>query len=249
MNNNKIVGENPKAHKMYNFVPLNSRAQHKKFNKVFCIGLNKTGTTSIHYAFQKLGLRSFHGGTYDSRIDAFSDGRYYRNFKELDEMAPNSKFILNTRDLRAWVTSRVKHCLAGHSIPDFSEDTVCDEARIRKWIEKREQHHQDVIDYFKDRPKDLLIFDLCAGDGYKVLCKFLELPKLASPFPKENVRVKVVKASNKKQQIAKRKINRKQITTSNVLPKEYQLMIDKVLNGKLENEESADQFIRTYELF
>lgn len=32
----------------------------RSFNKIFCIGLNKTGTASLHEALKQLGLRSLH---------------------------------------------------------------------------------------------------------------------------------------------------------------------------------------------
>jgi len=32
----------------------------KNFNKLFCIGLNKAGTTSLYYAFGKLGFKALH---------------------------------------------------------------------------------------------------------------------------------------------------------------------------------------------
>lgn len=201
-----IEGVKPKQRKMWNSIPLNKRAVKKKFNKVFCIGLNKTGTTSIHFAFQKLGLRSFHGGTFDSRIDAFSDGRYYRHFKELDHLAPNSKFILNTRDLRGWVESRIKHCLNNHTNPGW-EGTRVDEDIIRGWIKEREMHHAQIYDYFADRPDDLLDFDVCGGDGYNKLSKFLDLPCVGTPFPREN--------SSKME-----------------LPLKYKNMVERVLNSE-----------------
>jgi len=157
----KVVGQKPKQKKMYNYVAFNSRAAKKKWNKLFCIGLNKTGTTSLHFAFQKLGLRSFHGGTFDSRIDAFSDGRYYKNFKEYDCDNPNSKFILNTRNLRDWIISRIKHCQQGHYLPDWEDDNQCDSDRIREWVEQRWNLYREIYDYFHNRPNDLLIFDVC----------------------------------------------------------------------------------------
>lgn len=36
--------------------------KYKKFNKIFCIAMNKTGTSSLHSAFLKLGLKSLHHG-------------------------------------------------------------------------------------------------------------------------------------------------------------------------------------------
>ena len=36
--------------------------QSRQFNKIFCIGMNKTGTSSIHAAFLELDLKSLHHG-------------------------------------------------------------------------------------------------------------------------------------------------------------------------------------------
>ena len=103
--------------------------------KVFCIGLNKTGTSSLHEAFKILGLKSIHfvdGKNINIKeiildnylkgndilkgleeYDAFSDwdkAPYTVDiYKEFDKQYPNSKFILNTRDLNCWLDSREKH--------------------------------------------------------------------------------------------------------------------------------------------
>ncbi len=185
-------GQKPKRKEMYNFQRMNDRAKNKKWNKVFCIGLNKTGTTSLHFAFQKLGLCSFHGGSFDSRIDAFSDGRYFEQFIELDKLCPNSKFILNTRDLRDWIMSRIKHCQRGHYTPGWETDSRCDANRIREWVQERWNLHQRIYQYFYNERlngiHNLLVFDVCAGDGYQKMCPFLGLSRIAEKFPKANTR-------------------------------------------------------------
>ncbi len=76
------------------------------FSKVFCIGFNKTGTSSMHRLFTELGLRSFHG--YYSHIpvtdplyrefDCFSDGDQH-DYALLDRTFPGSRFIITTRRL------------------------------------------------------------------------------------------------------------------------------------------------------
>jgi hypothetical protein len=106
-----------------------NRIYKKNFNKVFCIGLHKTGTTSLKHFFSVIGLKS-HSGAYWSRKPipnkiigsntAFSDGGGHVWFEELEfggnhevrllnENYPNSKFILNTRSLRDWVVSKMMH--------------------------------------------------------------------------------------------------------------------------------------------
>jgi hypothetical protein len=105
--------------------------------KIFCIGLNKTGTTSLHDAFKILGLKSAHykddkGNNIKDVIqnnylegnnilkeleeyDVFSGWDKAPHsidiFKEFDKQYPNSKFILNTRDINSWLDSREKHVL------------------------------------------------------------------------------------------------------------------------------------------
>lgn len=191
-----VEGVRPKHKKMYNFRPFNERASKRTWNKVFCIGLNKTGTTSLHFAFQKLGLRSFHGDTYDTRIDAFSDGRYYSQFIHLYSIAPNSLFILNTRNLKDWIISRIKHCQQGHYIPGWENDNVCDANRIEEWVNERWRLYNDIDLFFKDKADKLLLFDVCAGDDYQKLCPFLGLSRIAEKFPKENKRGTVANLTN-----------------------------------------------------
>ena len=98
-------------------------------NKVFVIGFNKTGTTSMTEALTKLGFKFcpeyvvYNGSLnyfqdqiskkYDSlfklvdKYDAFEDRPWNHTdfYKELDKYAPNSKFILTIRDVNNWLSS------------------------------------------------------------------------------------------------------------------------------------------------
>lgn len=92
---------------------------HQRFEgKIFCIGFNKTGTTSIKQAFIDLGfrvgdqrtaelmIRSYSQGDYGPLIDycrgaqVFQDIPFSRPdvYKVLDAAFPGSKFILTVRD-------------------------------------------------------------------------------------------------------------------------------------------------------
>ncbi len=98
--------------------------------KVFGIGLNKTGTSSLHQALEVLGYRSLHWGgeqTHDAVLRAIDEGEpllsyvdpepdaicdvftvtYY--FFLADAEYPGSKFILTLRDLDEWLDSRRRH--------------------------------------------------------------------------------------------------------------------------------------------
>ena len=47
-------------------------------------------------------------------------------------------------------------------------------------------HNRSVLDHFKDRPRDLCVMDITAGDGWEKLCGFLDVPVPAAAFPHRN---------------------------------------------------------------
>lgn len=119
--------------------------------KVFCVGLSKTGTRSLHDALQTLGLRSVHWGGPElqtavqrgpeinaaveralaegrpllddlEEADAYSDIlALSRHFDVLDRQYPGSRFILTVRDLDEWLASRKRHVEANQAMRDRGE--------------------------------------------------------------------------------------------------------------------------------
>jgi hypothetical protein len=167
-------------------------------NKIFAIGFNKTGTTSLHLFFQSLGLRSYHGVEWRScdnlellsSYDCFSDG-IPKDLQKLDNMFPNSKYILQVRDLDCWIFSRLAHIernkLSGKFIKGNPEwDNT--EFAIKSWIKRRNDHHKYVLSYFKNRPLDLLVINYIR-DKYAVskLVHFMGISKKIVNKPKANV--------------------------------------------------------------
>ncbi len=175
--------------------------------KVFCIGLNKTGTISLHEALETLGFTSLHWGGMDSRraveraiaedkpllhylpeADAYSDiQRLSVNFERLDHEYPDSKFILSTRDLDGWLDSRRRHVERNveHKALGNYDGTFL-EVEYDRWTKLYEDHHEAVREYFADRPDDMLEFNIIGGDGYHTLCPFLGVDVPATPFPWRN---------------------------------------------------------------
>lgn len=176
--------------------------------KIFGIGLNKTGTSSLHEALQRLGFRSLHWGGPTVRAvverardegrplledlagyDAFSDiWALSESFELLDRQYPGSRFILTTRSLESWIDSRERHVQRnriakgeGRYGGDFLQ--IEPEAWRRLYIE----HHARVRDYFRGRD-DLLVMRITEGQGYDVLCPFLGLENPGEPFPVRNRR-------------------------------------------------------------
>lgn len=152
--------------------------------KVFVIGFNKTGTTSIHTIFKNLGLPSYHGNKWRScdnlrlfrLYDCFSDGTP-KDLAKLDKMFPNSKFILQVRELDQWIFSRLSHIEyskrrgthKGIKTWDTTEDAV------QIWIENRNRYHIFVLNYFFERSQDFLIINYIRDPmAAQKICQFLD---------------------------------------------------------------------------
>lgn len=174
------------------------------FNKVFCIGFNKTGTSSMHQLFLDLGLTSWHG--YYSHLpvtdpifqqyQCFSDGDLH-DFELLDKTYPRSKFIVTTRPFEDWLVSRIRHIEQRRSIgatgPMREEYEASPELTVRTWIARRLHYHQHVQNYFRGREDDFLIVNICnAADAPVSLQRigaFLGIPIPAGmTVPHENAR-------------------------------------------------------------
>ncbi len=173
--------------------------------KIFCIGMYKTGTTSVGKAFEVLGLRTFHGTNpildigndkfnwcadefshYRPRLknlvtlyDAFEDYPFMWIFREMHEEFPGAKFILTERDSTAVAKSDINMWkqLGRSPIPDK-----------QVFIDRYEKHHAAVVDHFGDSGQ-LLRLRLGSGNEWQELCDFLELPLPENvAFPRANVR-------------------------------------------------------------
>ncbi len=194
--------------------------------KIFCIGLAKTGTTSLHQAFEMLGIQSLHHGVgfapdlsssaltqhlesareFRTRIqdnvargaaplEGLPDYEAYldvapltKHFRVLDKCYPGAKFIWTERDDRDWVLSRIKHVIretrrrllaeAGPgSLDDLDPDLL---------IERKNRLAGAVKAHFANRPGDLLVINVCAGQGFDLLCPFLGVSHPNAPFPWAN---------------------------------------------------------------
>lgn len=186
-------------------------------SKVFCVGFQKTGTTSLQYALSRLGYRV--GGVFpvtdlDKReqmyeramgllpqFDAFADNPWCLYFRELDKAVPGAKFILTSRDPEKWYASACKH-FGKH--PSQMHEWIYGEplpgGHKEAWIGRLQSHEAEVRSYFANRPDDFLEFDVAKGDGWNEICNFLGKKTPSSPFPMLNTAVRRVdKTSNLKQ--------------------------------------------------
>ena len=78
-----------------------------KYSKIFVIGFNKTASSTLHKLFKVNNLKSQHTTNWDlPNYDCFSDNGNLNDFKKLDNLYKDSIFILNTRNLTNWLSSR-----------------------------------------------------------------------------------------------------------------------------------------------
>jgi len=174
--------------------------------RVFGIGLNKTGTTSLHEALGVLGYESLHWGgpalremveasraagdplltRLDPCYDAFSDIlALSTSFELLDRQYPGSRFVLTVRPVDDWIESRRRHVernrearAAGTYRGGFLD--VDEDAWRAEW----DQHVARVRAYFAGR-SDFLEIDV-AESGWGPLCELLGRPVPEAPFPHLN---------------------------------------------------------------
>jgi len=185
--------------------------------KILGLGLSKTGTTSLAESLRRLGYSTghfknhaadergvktwFRGDFADDCLenyDAAIDLPIPIFYRQLDSRYPGSKFILTKRPLADWLDS-----LRAHWNRFSGTDTRREYRRLvrermyggQEFCEDRlsrvfESHHAGVDAYFENRPDDLLVMDVCAGDGWGELCAFLgrslDGSLLQLPFPHLN---------------------------------------------------------------
>ncbi len=177
--------------------------------KIFCIGFQKTGTTSMNTALQDLGfsVKSVFGNDMEysalkhqyiekglalaAEYDAVEDMPWPLLYRELDKAFPNAKFILTVRDTTSWLRSICDHFGSNpdpmqqltygesFSAPIGNEDHYC---RVY------EAHNASVEEYFADRPEDLLVLNLSDGNSWEKICTFIDVPVPNKPFPRSNTK-------------------------------------------------------------
>ena len=178
--------------------------------KIFGIGLNKTGTTTLGACLQQLGYRHSSFGfellehlamgqiepllQHVRQFDSFEDWPYPLVFEQLDQHFPGSRFILTRRSSpQCWLESLQAHALRtdphmgartrslAYGLPYPQLDP---EVHLRRYV----LHLERVRSYFFSRPSDLL--EVCWEEqaSWEPLCTFLQLPMPDLPFPHVNAR-------------------------------------------------------------
>lgn len=208
-----------------------------KQTKYFCIGRNKTGTTSLKEAFISLGFivgdqreaellfdKYYFQDNYSPIIEysktaeVFQDVpfSYPETYKYIDAAFPNSKFILTIRDdPEQWYNSITKfHAKkfgkngriptvedlknAEYVFKGFMYNTIRghktsdnDPYNKKIMINHYKRHNEDIIEYFKNRPEDLLVLNLSKKGSYTKFIDFLNIDSPFNSFPWRNKTSKI----------------------------------------------------------
>jgi len=199
--------------------------------KIFCIGRNKTGTTSLASFFRGNGYKVGNQEQAELLLEDWTRRDFSRiieycktaevfqdipfslpdTYKALDRAFPGSKFILSVRSSpEEWYNSLVAHHTKRFSstagLPPSEQDLGQFKYRrkYKGWLlfaqqaiygypsvplyDKQaymahyEMHNAEVRDYFKSRPRDLLVLNLADEDAFQELCQFVGL-ELANVVP------------------------------------------------------------------
>jgi hypothetical protein len=178
-------------------------------SKVLGIGLGRTGTQSLTKALEVLGYRAKHCPQFylDDRgylcisqrdideYDALTDEPCILIYKDLDRQYPGSRFILTVRDMQPWLRSVENN---GNALREWRAQFPAIPVLHRALYGTSQfdaalfaaahlRHVADVKAYFAGRPADLLVMNICGGEGWDTLCPFLAKPIPHLPFPRLNV--------------------------------------------------------------
>lgn len=173
--------------------------------KVFGIGLNKTGTTTLASCFQMLGFKHASCNLELTRCaarnelapvfrhadkhESFEDWPWPLVYRAMDERYEGAKFILTRRvNPEKWFDSLYRHALRtgptkyrqvayGHSMPVGYKSSH---------IETYTRHNQEVREYFRNRPNKMVEICWEEGDGWDKLCSFLGLEAPEGEIPHRN---------------------------------------------------------------
>lgn len=175
--------------------------------KVFCIGLPKTGTTSIGKAFDILGLkhnsatnstlaiRDICNGSFKyikeeiERYDGFEDTPYHLIHEFLNREYTDIKFILTER----LTPQKYLNSLLNES-PAKKQSGIHQLKKAAQFgFPMVDGNTEAVVEYYvkhnkliKDSYSNLLVMNFEKGDGWAELCGFLKLPIPGIEFPHEN---------------------------------------------------------------
>lgn len=179
--------------------------------RIFGIGFQRTGTTSLAKAFEIFGFDTFHFESGDKARDIWEEMKKYGSspmleryyalcdspipilYQQLDKAYPNSKFILTVREECGWLSS-IQWLFSYKNPERWTWDKWPISNRLHEVMYGRcdfnkkamlsayRKHNKEVIEYFEHRPNDLLVIETNEPSLEK-LAKFLGQTVPEVPYP------------------------------------------------------------------
>jgi hypothetical protein len=174
------------------------------YNKIFGIGLPRTGTTSLARALEAYGIDTVHYpfALYEEGLDApvvaqhtaFVDTPVPMFYQELDQRWPGSRFVLTTRDKADWLESMKWLRTEGRKIwppnpvreqykRDFYGTNEFDRKRLSDTFDR---YHEEVAGHFEGRKDEVLRLNIIESSDTSKLVDFLGLEAEPTPWPRAN---------------------------------------------------------------
>jgi hypothetical protein len=231
----RIVNRIRKSKEYFYYFIERLKRQDRNTTKIFCIGRNKTGTTSLASFFRVNGYKVGNQEQAELLMEDWARRDFTRiieycktaevfqdlpfslpyTYETLDLAFPNSKFILTFRTTpEEWynslITHHTKQMSSTSNMPSeedlknykyrgkykgwvlFNQKVVYGYPAVplydkTAYMAHYEQHNARVMEYFKDRPGDLLALNLKDPDAFERLCHHVGLnPAAARPIPHLN---------------------------------------------------------------
>lgn len=177
--------------------------------KLFGIGLNKTGTSSLRFALQHLGFRhhppgpalmqAYAGGDLGPILaaaeshDSFEDWPWPLVWREMDaHFGDRARFVLTRRiSAAAWLGSLKKHAeraRAGGRLRRIAYGAAYPHGREAEHLALYERHNTGIRAHFADPARAGRFAELCweEGHGWPELCRLLGMAVPDIPFPHAN---------------------------------------------------------------
>lgn len=170
---------------------------------VICVGLNKTGTSSLHLAMHRMGWKCWHGGMAerdDSEIECMLEGEQPRRWQffsdspvlwenalALAHAFPKAKFIFTQRTRPDWVSSVIMHKMGarlgkeGFRKSDWTEAYIDEAGLLGQW-EANQKEWAKAAPVLRGR---LLIMPVGDEENLERLCAFLGQPVPEWEYPHE----------------------------------------------------------------
>ena len=167
--------------KAFNILGFKSHHDIDDFRKKV-IKANQNNKKMFHYLSRYSAFSDFLNPYKRIGYPDFSYKNIKKIIKNIDRDYPDSLYILNIRNKKDWIKSRMSHVEKNKRKCRWFRKNWTN-ININKWEEEFDTLKKVADEYFKEKPNKLLVMDVCNGDGWEKLCPFLnkDIPKTNFP--------------------------------------------------------------------